>query len=107
MRRECGGLHAEQTSIYDVIERGAQPAMVVIFERDEAKWLQNGARHLPRGAENFGHAMHRACLRLKGDFDKVTLTERLSQLQQAASHGNGLEFRFCAPAVFESDGSQD
>jgi hypothetical protein len=43
--------------------------------------------------------VHRPSLRLKGNLDEVALRQRLRQLQQSASHGNGLEFRFCAPSV--------
>jgi len=81
--------------------------MVVILERDEPKRLQYAVRLLPHGAENFGHAVHRPGLRLKGYFDEVALRQAVGQLQQAASHGNGLEFSFGAPAVFETDRSQD
>jgi hypothetical protein len=49
--------------------------------------------------KNFGHAVHRPSLRLKGNLDEVALRQRLRQLQQSASHGNGLEFSFCAAPV--------
>ena len=81
--------------------------MVVVLERDEAKRLQYAVGHLPHRRENFGHAVHRTGLRLKGYFDEVTPTERMGQLKQAASYGNGLEFSFCAPAVFQTNRSQD
>lgn len=81
--------------------------MVVILKCDEAKRLQYAARHLAHGTEYFGHAMHRPRLRLKGNFNEIALSERLGQLQQATGHGNGLELSFCAPAVFETDRSQD
>ena len=81
--------------------------MIVVLERDEAEWLQYAIGHFPHRGKNFRHAVHRAGLRLKSDFDEVTLPQRLRQLQQAASHGNGLEFSFGAPAVFKTDRSQD
>ena len=81
--------------------------MVVVLERDKAKRLQYAVGHLPHRRKNFGHAMHWAGLRLKGYFDEVTATERLGQLEQAASYGDGLEFGFCAPAVFQTNRSQD
>jgi hypothetical protein len=90
-----------------MIERTAQAAMVVILKGDEAERLQYTARHFPRGTENFGHAVNRARLRLKRNFDEVALSQRMGQLQQAASDGNGLEFCFGAAAVFESDCSQN
>ena len=74
--------------------------MVVILERDEAERLQHAIRLLLRRAEDFGHAVHRPGLRLKSNFDEVALRQTVRQLQQPASHGNSLEFRFRAPAVF-------
>lgn len=74
--------------------------MVVILQRDEAERLQDAVGHLPQRSQDFGHAMHRAGLRLKRDFDKVALSQRVGQRQQSTGHGNGLEFRFGAPAVF-------
>ena len=81
--------------------------MVVILERYKPERLQYGVGHLAQRSENLGHAMHRACLRLKGNFDEVTLSQRLGHLQQATSHGNSLESTFSAAAVFETDRSQD
>jgi hypothetical protein len=107
LRGECTGLHPQLISIHDVIEGGPQAAMVVILKRDEAERLQYAIGHLPHGGENFGHAVHWAGLRLKGNFDEVTLSQRLGHLQQAARHGNSLEFGFCEPAVFKADRSQD
>jgi hypothetical protein len=43
--------------------------------------------------------VHRPGLRLKSNFYEVALRQRLRQLQQSASHGNGLEFSFCAASV--------
>ena len=86
--------------VYDVIQRSTQAPVIVIFNRDEAEGLQHAIVHLPRWAQNFGHAVHRPCLRLKCNLDEVTLRQRLGQLQQAPGHGDGLEFSFGAPAVF-------
>lgn len=74
--------------------------MVLILQRDEAERLQYAVVQLPHGGKSFGHAVNRPGLRLKRNFDEVTLRERLRQLQQAAGHGNGLEFSFGAPPVF-------
>ena len=73
--------------------------MVVILKRDKAERLEYAVVHLSHGGEYFGHAVNWPCLGLKSNFDKVALGQRLGQLQQAAGHGNGLEFRFGAPAV--------
>ena len=90
-----------------MIERTAQAAMIVVFERDEPERLQNSIRHLARRAQNFSHAMHRAGLGLKRDLNKVALPQRLRQPQQASGGGDGLKFSFGAAAVFQPDGSQD
>jgi hypothetical protein len=99
----CGervDFHAEQFPIHDVIERGPQAAMVVILKRHKAERLQHALCHLLHRAEDFGHSVHRASLRLEGNFHEVTLRQRLRQLQQATGNGNGLEFSFGAAAVF-------
>jgi hypothetical protein len=107
VRRECAGSHAQLIPIHDVIERGAQAAMVVVLKRDKTERLQYAIGQLSHRGENFGHAVHRPGLGLKSDFDEVSLSQGLGQLQQAASHGNCSEFSFCAPAVFKTDRSQD
>jgi hypothetical protein len=81
--------------------------MVVVLKRNEAEGLQDTIGHFPHRRKNFGHAVHRTGLRLKGNFDEVSLPQRMGQLQQTASHGNSLELRFGASAVFETDRSQD
>jgi len=81
--------------------------MVVVLDRHEAEGLQNAIRHLPHRAENFGHTVHRASLRLEGNFDEVALSQRLRQAEQASSHGYGFEVGFGAAAVFEPNRSQD
>jgi hypothetical protein len=81
--------------------------VVIVFEGHKSKRLQNTVGHLPHWAQDFCHSMHRASLRLKRDFHEVTLSQRLCQAQQASGHGDGLEFRFRAAAVFEPDSSQD
>ena len=81
--------------------------VVVILKGHETEWLQYAICHFAQRGENLGHAVHRACLSLKGNFDEITLSQRLGHLKQAASHGNSLEFTFSAAAVFETDRSQD
>jgi len=74
--------------------------MIVIFKGDEAERLQHAVVHFARRGENLSHSVNRACLRLERNFNEVALSQAIGQLQQSASHGNGLEFRFSAPAVF-------
>ena len=81
--------------------------MVVVLKRHKAERLQHAVVHFPHGTQDFGHAVHGACLRLKSNFDKVAFAQRLGQTQEAAGYGNGLEFAFRAPAVFQPDRSQD
>lgn len=90
-----------------MIERGAQPAMVVVFNGHKTEWLQHAVLQAPRRAEDFCHSVDRAGLRLKGDFDEVSLRQRLRDAQQASGHGDGLQFGFGAAAVFEANRSQD
>jgi len=74
--------------------------MVVILESHETEWLKYAIRRLYRSRENFRHAVYRAGLGLKCEFNKRTATQRMLQLQQPASNGNSLQFSFCAPAIF-------
>jgi hypothetical protein len=74
--------------------------MVIILKRDETEWLEHACVRLPHRTQDFGHAMHRARLRLKGEFDERAVPQRMRQLQQSPGHGNGLEFSFGAAAVF-------
>jgi hypothetical protein len=90
-----------------MFERGPQSAMVIILERHKPKRLQYAVVEATHRAEDFGHPMDRTRLRLEGDFDEVTLAQRLRQTKQSASGGNGLEFSFCAAAVFEANRSQN
>ena len=83
-----------------VVERRAQAAVIVIFQRNESEWLQDASAGFFRWAQQFGHSVYGAGLRLERDFDKIALSERGRQLQQAASRRNGLQFSFCAPAIF-------
>ena len=81
--------------------------MVVVFDGHEAKGLQNTVGELARRAEDFGHAVNGAGLRLEGDFDEVSLAERMLQAEQASGGGDGLEFGFGTAAVFETNGSEN
>ena len=83
-----------------MIDRGAQTAMVVILEGNEAERLQHTGSRLPHRGQELSHAVNRPCLRLKREFDKGAGSKRMLQLQQAAGHGNTLEFGFCTPAIF-------
>jgi hypothetical protein len=83
-----------------VIERCPQAAMVVILDSNKTEGLQNTFVRLHHGAEDFSHAVYGTCLRLKRDFDEVALSQRVGQTEQSTGHGNGLEFRFGAAAIF-------
>ena len=90
-----------------MIKRRPQPSVIVIFKRDKSKRLQHAGVRLAHGAEHFGHAAHRPRLGLKRDFDKIALAQRTRNLKQSAGDGNGLEFSFSVPAIFETNRSQD
>ena len=81
--------------------------MVIVFDRDKAERLQHTIGDASHGAQHLGHAVHRTCLRLEGDFYEVTLSQRLCKSQQATSGGNGLEFGFRTAAVFQTNRCQD
>jgi len=90
-----------------MFQRRSQAPVVVILNGDEAEGLQHTLVRLSHGAEDFGHGVHRAGLRLKRDFHEIALPQRLGQTQQPSGHGDGLEFGFGSAAVLESYRSQD
>jgi len=90
-----------------MVERRAEPAVVVVLDGHEAEGLQDAIRELAHRAEDFGHSVHGASLGLEGDFDEVSLPERMLQAEQASSSGYGLEFGFCTAAVFETNSSEN
>jgi len=77
MGGKSAGPHAQLIAIDNVVERGAQAAMVFVFERDESKRLQYAIGHLPHRRQNLGHAVHWTGLRLKGNFDEVAASQRM------------------------------
>jgi len=107
MGAEGAGLQACHVAGNYVIERGAEAAVVVVFERDEAEGLQDSVGRFLRWAQNFGHAVYRSGLGLKCDFDEDSLTQRLREAKQASGGRDGLESGFGAASVFKTDGSED
>ena len=81
--------------------------MIFVFDGDETERLQHAIERLAHGAQNFGHAVHRAGLGLERDFDKVALHQRLRQTQQSTRGRDSLQPGFCAAAVLKPDRSQD
>ena len=81
--------------------------MIIIFDRDKPEWLQHSIGDTPCRAEYFGHAMYGPGLRLECDFDEVTLCQRLSQSEQAAGYGDGLQFSFRAASIFQTNRCQN
>jgi len=81
--------------------------VIIVFEGDEAERLQHALGHVAHGAENFGHAVHRARLGLERDFHEVALGERFSQTQQPARNRNALQFGLGAASIFQTNRSQD
>ena len=102
-RRPLAGPDSLEASVRGRIDHHAQGAMVVVAQRDEAERLQGPVRGRPHRREHFRHATHRSGLRLKGDFDKISLAERFRQAQQASRDGDSLEFSFGALAIFQQD----
>lgn len=103
---ESADFDSELTPRGNVIERTAQPPVVIILNGDEPERLQHAFGNAPHRAQDFGHSMNRAGLCLEGDFNEVSLPERLSQTKQPAGSGDGLELSFRAAAVFQSNCSQ-
>jgi len=81
--------------------------VVVVLNGNEAEGLQDTICELAHRAEDFGHTVHGAGLRLEGDFNEVSLPERMLQAEQASGGGDGLQFGFRTAAVFETNGSEN
>jgi hypothetical protein len=90
-----------------MIDRHSEPAVVVVPERHEAERLQHAGWGFGGGTEDFGHALHGAGFCLEGDLDEIALPQAMSHLEQAAGDRNALEFSSSAPAIFQTDRSQD
>ena len=98
---------SERAAVHHVLDRGAQLAVIVIFERDEAERLQHAVSRLARGSQYLRHAAHRAGLGLESDFYKISVSQRLPHTQQSAGYGNRFELSFSVTSVFQPDRSQD
>ena len=77
--------------------------MVVVAEGDETERLQRSIAGGADRAEHLSDASHRATLDLEGYFDKIALTQRSAQPQQASGNGNSLKFSFGALTVLQHD----
>jgi hypothetical protein len=91
----------EVISVNRGVHSEGQGAVVRVIQRHKAECLQDGVcRDLPR-MQHLRHATHRAGCGLERDLDQITFLDRLGQLQEAAIHGNDLEFGFGTLAVFQ------
>jgi hypothetical protein len=106
-RRPMAGSDSLETPVRSGIHHHAQGAMVVVAERDEAEGLQGSVGSRAHRSKHFGHASYRTRLSLKSDLDKISLTQRLSQAQKPAGHGNGLKFGFGALTIFQNNLGQN
>jgi hypothetical protein len=104
---EYGRPQPKRIPIYNVIHGSSQPSMIIIFEGNEAERLQYPRISFAQGCENFGHAVHRARLGLKREFDKRSASQGMLHLQQATGDGNRLKFRSCAASIFQTNRSED
>jgi hypothetical protein len=77
--------------------------MVVVAERNKAEWLQGAVRGEPYGREHFRHSSYRSGLRLKSDFDKISLAERFGQPQETPRDRDSLELGFGALTILQHD----
>jgi hypothetical protein len=89
-----------------MIDGHSEPAVVVVPERHEAEGLQHACRGLS-GTEDFGHALHGAGFGLESDLDEIAVPQAMSHLEQAAGDRNTSEFSSSAPAIFQTNRSQD
>jgi hypothetical protein len=101
------GAESQKVLVHTGVERVAQRAVIVVFERDEAEGLQNSVLGFARRLENLGHAFHGSRCRLDGDLDQIALFQGSGQSQHATGLGNGLQFRSRAPPVVELDEDRD
>jgi hypothetical protein len=60
-----------------MVKGSPQSTMVVIFEGDEAKRLQDTVFNSLKGAQNLGHPVNGSSLGLKGNLDKIALSEAI------------------------------
>jgi hypothetical protein len=90
-----------------MIDGHSEPAVVVVPERHEAEGLQHACRAGAGGTEDFGHALHGAGFCLEGDLDEIAVPQAMSHLEQAAGDRNASEFSSSAPAIFQTNRSQD
>jgi hypothetical protein len=89
-----------------MLERSPQPTMVIVLKSHKTEGLEYPVVDVSHRAQDFCHPVDWSGLRLEGNFDKVTLPQRLGQAEQSARGGNGLQFGFCAAAIFETNRSQ-
>jgi len=94
-------------AVRNVIERCSQTAVVIILQRHEAEGLQHACCAGAGGTEDFGHALHGAGFCLEGDLDEIAVPQAMSHLEQAAGDRNASEFSSSAPAIFQTNRSQD
>ena len=81
--------------------------MVVVPERHEAERLQHACCRGASGTEDFGHALHGAGFCLEGDLHEIAVPQTMSHLEQAAGDRNTSEFSSSAPAIFQTNRSED
>jgi hypothetical protein len=107
LRRERARFQPQRIAVDGVFERAAQATVVIVLDCHEAKGLQHAVGQRPRGAENFGHAVHRTRLCLESDLNKIACAKGLLQAQQASGYGDSLEFSFRTAAIFKTNRSQN
>lgn len=81
--------------------------MIVVFEGDEAKWLQNSVFRFASGLEDLRHGFDGARFCLDSDLDQIALLEGPGQSQHAAGLGNRLQLGSRAVPVSQFDHNRD
>lgn len=102
---ELVGPNPHKAAVRNCVHDHAQRAMIVISKSDEAERLQYPIASHAHGIQHLRHALHRAGLRLKSNFNKVTLAQGFGKAQQAARYRDRLKLTFCAVAVFKGNQS--
>jgi hypothetical protein len=77
--------------------------VIVVFQRNEAKWLHDFVLGFAGWLQDLRHAFDRARFRLEGDLDQIALLQRPGQSQHAAGLGNGLQLRSRASPISQLD----
>lgn len=81
--------------------------MIIVPHGDKTKRLVDFMVRPLRGMEHLGQALDQTRLHLETDLHEISGTERVSELQQTASHRNRRQFAFCPLSILFQDDGRD